>query len=628
MKASEFYSQQLHDLKDVISNHEGRISQLQIGRGVTGIPGLLLILFGVFSPQAPWGTWQLGVGVMVAFLAIATWQENVRWRLEWHRQRRDFFLRLIARSQHHWSELKPLSSEFTTSDFHSELTKDLDLFGDRSLFRWLSLAATESGARRIAAWMTRWETAENLRERQKAVQSLAENRSWRLQLWDAAHAFRTGESKPESILAWAASDSYFSRYPGLKITSWISPCIAVLGCLLLLAGVSSGAAGVAVIGLLIALVGILVNLVITVGFIGKIHDIFVSIGGAHRELQAFSDLIRCAEQLDAPEPLLVRLCDPLRTPGGSAIDAIRSLRRRMSFAGLQRNPLFFIPYLGLQLLLLWDIRVLEWLEGWKEKHAEQVPHWIDAVAQLEALASAATIADENPEWGFPNWSSGLHRDLSVEQLAHPLVPEPIRVANDLKMEEARPLLLVTGSNMAGKSTLLRSLGINVVLSRVGAPVACRKWSSPNYDLASSIRVQDSLQDGVSFFMAELKRLKSVVDRAHEEHVEKGMPMLVLLDEILQGTNSRERQIAVQSVLQQLVQLGCTVVASTHDLDLAQNQFFTQTAQIVHFREFFETRDGVEVMRFDYKMRPGVTPTTNALKLLALVGLQQCDESPK
>jgi DNA mismatch repair ATPase MutS len=280
--------------------------------------------------------------------------------------------------------------------------------------------------------------------------------------------------------------------------------------------------------------------------------------------------------------------------------------------------------LGLQLLLLWDVRVLEWLEGWKERHADQVPHWIDAVAQLEALASAATIADENPEWGFPNWSSGLDRDLSVEQLAHPLVPEPIRVANDLKMEEARPLLLVTGSNMAGKSTLLRSLGINVALSRVGAPAACRVWSGPNYDLASSIRVQDSLQDGVSFFMAELKRLKSVVDRAHEEHVEEGMPMLVLLDEILQGTNSRERQIAVQSVLQQLVELGCTVVASTHDLDLAQNDFITKTAQIVHFREYFENRDGVEVMRFDYKMRPGVTPTTNALKLLALVGLQRYD----
>ncbi|MFN9851066.1 MAG: MutS-related protein, partial [Planctomycetota bacterium] len=237
------------------------------------------------------------------------------------------------------------------------------------------------------------------------------------------------------------------------------------------------------------------------------------------------------------------------------------------------------------------------------------------------------VADEHPDWGYPAWKKDTGTRIRIENLAHPTIADKARVANDLTLATTTPLLLVTGSNMAGKSTLLRSLGVNIALSWVGAPAACSAWTAPNFDLASSIRVKDSLQDGVSFFMAELKRLKSVVDWAHEKQAEQGIPTLILLDEILQGTNSRERKIAVQSVLEHLTGLGSTVAASTHDLELAKTPFLERIAQIVHFREFFETVDGQQVMRFDYKMRPGVTPTTNALKLLELVGLPNRDGNP-
>ena len=160
-----------------------------------------------------------------------------------------------------------------------------------------------------------------------------------------------------------------------------------------------------------------------------------------------------------------------------------------------------------------------------------------------------------------------------------------------------------------------------MLSRLGAPVCARSWSGKVCELASSIRVQDSLQDGVSFFMAELKRLRSVVDSAQKENHADGKQMLVLLDEILQGTNSRERQIAVEHVLDKLVECGCIVITSTHDLEMAGNESIERIAQVVHFREHFESVEGQQVMRFDYIMRPGVTPTTNALKLLEMVGLR-------
>ncbi len=283
------------------------------------------------------------------------------------------------------------------------------------------------------------------------------------------------------------------------------------------------------------------------------------------------------------------------------------------------SPLFFLPYVVLQITVLWDIRVLEGLERWKRNYRSIAPSWIASIGCLEALTSAAAVADEYPDWCFPTIAP-RGSVLTANGIAHPLLRDTQRVPNDLAIEERQRLLLVTGSNMAGKSTLLRSVGVNVLLARIGAPVCSKQWVSESMDIASSIRVQDSLQDGVSFFMAELQRLRRVVDKASAENREGGHRMLVLLDEILQGTNSRERQIAVDSVLRRLIDLGCIVLASTHDLELASSDQMGSYAQIVHFREYFEQVDGKQMMRFDYKMRPGVTPTTNALKLLEMVGL--------
>ncbi len=212
----------------------------------------------------------------------------------------------------------------------------------------------------------------------------------------------------------------------------------------------------------------------------------------------------------------------------------------------------------------------------------------------------------------------------IESLGHPLLPDAQRVTNDLQLSRMQPLLLVTGSNMAGKSTLLRSLGLNQILARCGAPVCASRYRSPLFELATSIRVRDSLKEGVSFFMAELKRLKEVVDTAQMAgaQLQSEPAVMFLLDEILQGTNSRERQIAVIKVIERLLACNSVGAISTHDLELADQPAVTRVSQIVHFREYFENDAGVQRMRFDYVMRPGPTPTTNALKLLAMVGLDE------
>lgn len=615
------YESKTHELDQRIAEGESLSKKLSIGRIATALPGLLLVIAGFSEPQLPKLVWQLGLVLIVVFLALASWQEILRDQLDWSIQKRNFYRRMQARCKRRWDELPALPTEKSAAEFSNELSKDLDLFGDRSLFRWLSLAVTESGAKTIAQWMGNWCPFSVIAERQQAVEELRQKRSWRESFWDAALGFRGCDTSPERIAHWGKSESFCQNRKWLKPLTWAGPIITLAALAGMLLSLVLGQPDVFNVSFFAFLGGVTLNLLVTVSIIGRIHDLFVQIGNANRELSSLADLLGLAQKLEANSPLLKRLSGRFCGQGTSATDAIASLQRRMRFAGIQRNPLLFIPYWFLQLILFWDARVLEALETWKKRHGNMVQGWIEGLGDLEALVSSAAVADEYPNWCYPKCSDVSERDLVVKELGHPLIPDAYRVVNDVRIEESKPLLLVTGSNMAGKSTLLRSLGINTVLARLGSPVACSHWTGPNCQLASSIRVQDSLADGVSFFMAELKRLRSITDATRDHQLSgPNRVSLVLLDEILQGTNSRERQIAVEQVLDQFVRLGALVVASTHDLELANCEGVARAAQVVHFREFFERIDGKEQMRFDYKMRPGVTPTTNALKLLELVGL--------
>ena len=597
--------------------------KLSIARIATALPGLLLVIAGLSESQLPSLIWQVGVLLILAFLALASWQELLQDQLDWSSQKLGFYRRMQARCKRQWDQLPALPTEKAAVGHADELSRDLDLFGDRSLFRWYSLAVTETGAKTIAHWMGSWTPVQVIRDRQQAVSELKELRLWREEFWDAALGFRGCDTSPERIAEWGRSPSFYDNRKWLRPLTWLGPIVTILAILGMVASLVLKQPELFNISFFTFLGGVTFNLLVTISIVGRIHDLFVQIGNANRELSSLAQLLRLAQKLEPKSSLLGKLSSQFFDGGVSATDTISKLQSRMRFAGIQRNPLLFIPYWFLQLILFWDARILEMLESWKVKHGNKVQGWLEGLGVLEAVVSGAAVADEYPDWCYLDCSDTAQRSLIAKELGHPLIPDAKRVVNDVQIYESHPLLLVTGSNMAGKSTLLRSLGINSVLGRLGSPVACRHWNGPNCQLASSIRVQDSLADGVSFFMAELKRLRAITD-ATREHYHSGdnRVSMVLLDEILQGTNSRERQIAVEQVLEQFVQLGALVVASTHDLELANCQGIAPLAQVVHFREFFETMDGKEQMRFDYKMRPGVTPTTNALKLLELVGLAQ------
>jgi DNA mismatch repair ATPase MutS len=277
-----------------------------------------------------------------------------------------------------------------------------------------------------------------------------------------------------------------------------------------------------------------------------------------------------------------------------------------------------MAWLPIQAVTLWDLHVLRRLEIWQRDAGREVRAWFDAVGELEALAALAALHHDHPRWCFPELVDDPR--VIAEDLGHPLLPPASCVANDVSLGPPGTFLLVTGSNMSGKSTLLRAIGANAVLAHAGGPVCASRMQLPLLILGTSFRVQDSLADGVSYFMAELRRLKEVVDRAAS--VEDDRVLLFLLDEILLGTNVAERQIAVQQVLGQLVEHRALGAVATHDLSLADAEGLAERCQPIHFTEtFFRDDDGPQ-MTFDYRARAGVSPTTNALKLLELVGLDR------
>jgi DNA mismatch repair ATPase MutS len=280
-------------------------------------------------------------------------------------------------------------------------------------------------------------------------------------------------------------------------------------------------------------------------------------------------------------------------------------------------------YLPLQFLFLYDFHILNLLEAWQTRYGQYARVWFRALGKFEALSSLAAIVHDHPQWAMPEVSLSAE-SFQAHKLGHPLLPCRTRVDNDVEVGPAGSCLLVTGSNMSGKSTLLRAIGVNAILAQAGAPVCAERLSMPPVALATSMRISDSLENGVSFYMAQLMRLKEIVDLARDPKNRNNRPLLYLLDEILLGTNSKERHIAVARVLQYLVQCDAIGAVSTHDLDLAAGEPLSGVCRCVHFRETLHDQHAEKPMTFDYILRTGIATTTNALKLLEIVGLGEND----
>jgi DNA mismatch repair ATPase MutS len=335
-------------------------------------------------------------------------------------------------------------------------------------------------------------------------------------------------------------------------------------------------------------------------------------------LGVLRDLLILVEREPASSPHLQALATALGATGHVASQEIGRLVRLADILNARQNQ-FFVPFAALMLL---GTQTAMAIDRWRARCGPHVGRWIDAGGEYEALAALAGYAAEHPGDPFPIVvTTGPH--LEAEGLAHPLIPQARAVANDVRLGgEAHHLMLVSGSNMSGKSTWLRTIGINVVLAQAGAPVRARHMTLSSLQVGATLRIQDSLQAGQSRFFAEITRLSEIVAMARRHAADPAAPpVLFLLDEVLAGTNSHDRRIGASAIVTGLVDLGAIGLVTTHDLALAELvPRLGPAAANVHFEDRFE--DGV--LHFDYRLRDGVVRTSNALALMRSVGLDIAD----
>jgi DNA mismatch repair ATPase MutS len=350
-----------------------------------------------------------------------------------------------------------------------------------------------------------------------------------------------------------------------------------------------------------------------------LHRWFVRASAGVPEVRAYAPFFHLWESYPARSPLLVRQVARLSDEGEVASSGVGRLARIVHMADIRLSSLYPV----FAVAFLWDVHLGRALERWRRKHGEHVADWMEALGQLETLAAFATLAADHPSWCFPDPSSeGERVRFRATGLGHPLLRPDECVTNDVELGPPGSVLLVTGSNMSGKSTLLRSIGLAAVMAGAGMPVCAESLELPAVRLFTSMRVQDSLEAGVSYFMAELLRLKELLERAERPGDATRPPLLYLVDEILQGTNSEERQQAGRRLIRHLLRRHAIGAVTTHDLELHRDPEVEAAADLVHFRESLdEARDGLS---FDYRLRPGLATTRNALLLAERVGLTDPD----
>jgi hypothetical protein len=563
--------------------------------------------------------------------------------LERRRRAQRFFERALARLDGKWAGTGEPGDRYL--DPAHPYARDLDLFGAGSLFELLSTARTHIGEDTLARWLLAPAAPPTVRARQEAVDELRPRVDLREDLAVVSEESRTGVD-PVSLAAWGEAPGLLQQ-GRLHQAVWAFTALGVVGASALGVYVLSllGAMGISEPASLLLRDVFLVALAVNGTFLyrvdKRIAPVVAAAEEAAHELKLLSEVLLRLERESFHSPLLAALRASLDTAGAPPSKRIGRLNRLMELLDSRDHLLVRLA----EPFVLWTAHLAFAVEAWRRHSGPVVRRWLAATGEMEALCSLASHAFEHPDDPFPEFTpcaggtacattaspasevgqavppAFFGALLEAEGIGHPLIEESRVVRNHVRIGGAAPagprVLVVSGSNMSGKSTLLRTLGVNAVLAQAGAPVRARRLRMSPLAVGASIRVTDSLQGGVSRFYAEILRLRQILD-ATARPGPTGAPVLFLIDEFLHGTNSHDRRIGAEAVVRSLVERGAIGLITTHDLALADIAVtLGERAANVHFEDHIE--DGRMV--FDYAMRPGVVRKSNAIELMRSVGLE-------
>ena len=592
---SQEYNERVRVREALIARHNAVHIRLGYVRLLLAISAMVIGWASLIKHLIP--VWWL-FAPLVVFIGVAAYHTKVLRALACAERAVSYYRNGIARIEDKWPGRGETGERFL--DSHHVYAADLDLFGKGSLFELLSTGRTRIGEETLAGWLLAPSPLEAIHDRHAAIAELRGLHDFREDLAVAGEDARVGV-KPAELIKWAES------LPQLR-SAWLRVVAPLLA---FLAGVST----------LVWIawdtyLPLLIVITVEAGFFyfvrTRLDEILHKTEQAFEDLGLLSALLERVESEEFQAPLLQSLRQKFFSesdaPSNSASHAVRRLQSITDRIRSRHNK--FVEIIDVP--LMYSVQVAFAAEAWRGKYGGNVRHWLAALGEMEALVSLATYSYEHPADPFPEFISGAAR-FESEQLAHPLIPQPACVRNDVKVGQRSRVLLVSGSNMSGKSTLLRAVGINTVLAMAGAPVRARHMRLTPMHAGGSIRNNDSLQEGSSRFYAEIKRLRQIVDLAAGE-----LPVMFLLDEVLQGTNSNDRRVGTEGIVAGFLNRGAIGLLSTHDLALTAIAGNSEgDVENVHFQD--ELKDGR--MNFDYILRPGIVTKSNGLELMRSIGLQ-------
>jgi len=587
---------------------DGRFSGIRIG---TAVSGILVCLAAFWQADGPLGWW-LAAGFALAFFLIVRLHGRVLRSLKRHRIYLAIKRNDRARILRQWESI-PAHTDLEPPDDHP-FASDLDLLGERSVHRLIDTSATVQGSERLANWLLATEPdPQRTASRAEIVHGLVPLGPFRDRL---------------RLLGSVVTGDPHTRWHGDVLLDWLDTHRDAPGLGTWLAGLGALALVNIILfwiwldGLLNAPVGgaptpwwlgsLVVYAVAYLSVIRHAAHLFEEAEHLYSEIERFRPVLLFLEQFRFdPNGPLHELCAPFKAEPSPSVH-LRRIGLLAAAAGTQKSELvrFVLNVLG-----PWDLGFALLLARMKDRIRGLLPAWMDTWSTLEAACSLASFGALNPDTVFARIEGGDRSAplITATDLGHPLIPEPPRVRNDFTLGTSGDLALITGSNMSGKSTFLRTVGVNLVLAYAGAPVVARSFAAQPMRVFTCINVTDSVNDGISYFYAEVKRLRSLLDELSREHPD---PVLFLVAEIFRGTNNRERLIGSRAFLRKLSRGHGAGLVSTHDLELVTLEVEIGGLSNYHFRESIEEGR----MVFDYRLRSGPCPTTNALRIMEMEGL--------
>lgn len=504
-------------------------------------------------------------------------------------------------------ELQALSGDYSSFEDGKEYVNpehpysfDLDIFGRRSLFQSINRTCTFFGKVRLAEWLqNHLHEKTSIEKRQEMVREISEHTLFREQFRVAGLVHHGQSSDGEKIQAWSQSPAQYLHAGWVKAFIWGVPVINSLLLITSLAGWTS----FSWLGLSFG-----IFLVLSFGIIKRATYIQETYGKQLKSLNGYARLIALAKAENWKSAGMQELMERFNLNGQSPIQALQQLSKELDRLDLRNNQFLYVLLEG---SIFFQLQEIVRIERWKARYGQHINEWLETVGELDALCSLGTFAYNHPQYTYPELTEKPFCFLAT-QMGHPLMPASQCVKNDATIPSRPFFLIITGANMAGKSTYLRTIGVNYLLACVGAPVCCEKLKLHPNQLITSLRTSDSLSDNESYFFAELKRLKRIIDLLNQ-----GQQLFIILDEILKGTNSMDKQKGSFDLIRQFMQLKANGIIATHDLLLGSliKQFPEEIRNYC-----FEADIKDNELTFSYKLREGVAQNMNACFLMKKMGI--------